>query len=241
MNARSQTYHRLFVAARTLDSLCGFLRQAAAHAHGGGPGCHHAPYPYAYDRTHGHIHPHTHQHRNTDSLFDPHSHAHTNTLPHAYASAHQHTNRDANLNPDQYSDHHAHASAYARPTNHNIFVHVFDAKGNPLDGVVICRVYALQLQPPDPHACGISGETGPGRMHFDVYSGDFVFVASRDPEHRPLSANTRLLAQEPANMDFQELVDNGYCESIEDCRWRESINNLVRFHYSYEVHFNRRP
>jgi hypothetical protein len=125
--------------------------------------------------------------------------------------------------------------------NHNIFVHVFDAKGNPLDGVVICRVYALQLQPPDPHACGISGETGPGRMHFDVYSGDFVFVASRDPEHRPLSANTRLLAQEPANMDFQELVDNGYCESIEDCRWRESINNLVRFHYSYEVHFNRRP
>ena len=48
--------------------------------------------------------------------------------------------------------------------NHNIYVHVFDANGNPLDGVVICRIYALQLQPPDPHACGISGETGPGRV-----------------------------------------------------------------------------
>jgi hypothetical protein len=124
--------------------------------------------------------------------------------------------------------------------NHNIYVHVYDAGGNPLNGVVVCRVYALQLQPPDPHACGISGETGPGRVHFDVYSGDIVYVASTDPEHRPLSPNTRLLAQEPANMDFQELVDNGYCASIEDCEVRLPINNLVRFHYSYEVHFTRR-
>jgi hypothetical protein len=125
--------------------------------------------------------------------------------------------------------------------NHNIFVHVFDAQGNPLDGVVICRVYALQLQPPDPHACGISGEKGPGRMHFDVYSGDIVFAATADGEHQPLSPRTRPLEQEPAAMaDFQELVDNGYCESIEDCRERERINNLVRFHYSYEVHFKRR-
>jgi hypothetical protein len=124
--------------------------------------------------------------------------------------------------------------------NHNIYVHAFDAQGNRLSGVVVCRVYALQLQPPDPHACGITGETGPGRMHFDVYSGDFVYVASADPEHRPLSPVTRLLAQEPANMDFQELVDNGYCESIEDCERRFPINHLVRFHYSYEVHFTRR-
>ena len=124
--------------------------------------------------------------------------------------------------------------------NHNIYVHAYNAQGDPLSGVVVCRVYALQLQPPDPHACGITGETGPGRMHFDVYSGDFVYVASADPEHRPLSPTTRLLAQEPANMDFQELVDNGYCESIEDCERRLPINNLVRFHYSYEVHFTRR-
>jgi hypothetical protein len=125
--------------------------------------------------------------------------------------------------------------------NHNIYVQAFDANGNPLNGVVVCRVYALQLQPPDPHACGITGETGPGRMHFDVYSGDIIYVASKDPEHRPLSAYTRTLEQEPANMDgFQELVDNGYCQSIEECTYREKINNLVRFHYSYEVHFNRR-
>jgi hypothetical protein len=125
--------------------------------------------------------------------------------------------------------------------NHNIYVHAYNAQGNPLDGVVVCRVYALQVQPPDPHACGITGETGPGRMHFDVYAGDIVYVASADPEHRPLSAYTRPLEQEPAAMtDLQELVDNGYCESIEDCQRRIPINNLVRFHYSYEVHFNRR-
>jgi hypothetical protein len=125
--------------------------------------------------------------------------------------------------------------------NHNIYVHVYNAAGRPLDGVVVCRVYALQVQPPDPHACGITGETGPGRMHFDVYSGDIVFVASADPEHRPLSPYTRSLEQEPAAMpDLQELVDNGYCESIADCEARIPINNLVRFHYSYEVHFQRR-
>jgi hypothetical protein len=125
--------------------------------------------------------------------------------------------------------------------NHNIWVHVFDAQGNPLNGVVVCRVYALQMQPPDPHACRISGETGRGRLHFDVYSGDMVYVASRDPEHRPLSPTTRTLEQEPAAMaDLQELVDNGYCESIQNCQERIPINNLVRFHYSYEVHFTRR-
>ena len=125
--------------------------------------------------------------------------------------------------------------------NHNIYVHAYKADGTPLDGVVICRVYALQVQPPDPHACGITGETGPGRMHFDVYSGDIVFVASADPEHRPLSPYTRSLEQEPAAMpDLQELVDNGYCDSIADCEARIPINNLVRFHYSYEVHFQRR-
>jgi hypothetical protein len=125
--------------------------------------------------------------------------------------------------------------------NHNIYVHAFKANGEPLNGVVICRVYALQLQPPDPHACGITGETGPGRMHFDVYSGDIVYAASEDPEHRPLSPYSRSLEQEPARMtDLQELVDNGYCASIEECQRRIPINNLVRFHYSYEVHFTRR-
>jgi hypothetical protein len=125
--------------------------------------------------------------------------------------------------------------------NHNIYVHAFDAQGSPLDGVVVCRVYALQLQPPDPHACRITGESGPGRLHFDVYAGDMVYVATVDPEHSPLSPYTRPLEQEPANMaDLQELVDNGYCESIEDCQRRIPINNLVRFHYSYEVHFTRR-
>ncbi len=125
--------------------------------------------------------------------------------------------------------------------NHNIYVHAYTANGDPLDGVVICRVYALQLQPPDPHACGITGETGPGRMHFDVYGGDIVYVATVDPEHRPLSPYTRRLEQEPALMeDLQELVDNGYCESIQDCEERIPINQIVRFHYSYEVHFTRR-
>lgn len=123
---------------------------------------------------------------------------------------------------------------------HNIFVEVYDAAGNPLDGVTVCRVYGLQLQPPDPHACGISGEKGPGSLEFDMYSGDIVYVATSDEEHRPLSPYTRSLEQEPAKMDVQELVDNGYCESVEDCLRRIPINNLPKFHYSYEVHFTRR-
>jgi hypothetical protein len=125
--------------------------------------------------------------------------------------------------------------------NHNIFVHAYDASGNPLNGVVVCRVYALKLEPPDPHACRITGEAGPGRLHFDVYSGDIVYVASVDPEHRPLSPYTRALEQEPENMEnIQELVNNGYCDSIDDCKRRMPTYSLVRYHYSYEVHFTRR-
>ncbi len=123
---------------------------------------------------------------------------------------------------------------------HNIFVKVYDAAGNPLNGVIVCRVYGLQLQPPDPHACGISGEKGPGGLEFDMYSGDIVYVATSDEEHRPLSPYTRSLEQEPAKMDVQELVDNGYCESVEDCLRRIPTNNLPKFHYSYEVRFTRR-
>jgi len=125
--------------------------------------------------------------------------------------------------------------------NHNIYVQVFNANGDPLNGVVVCRVYALRMEPPDPHACRISGEAGPGRLHFDVFSGDVIYVATVDPEHRPLSPFTRRLEQQPANMEnLQELVDNGYCESVQDCEDRIPKNLLVRFHYSYEVHFERR-
>lgn len=125
--------------------------------------------------------------------------------------------------------------------NHNIWVHAYDAAGNPLNGVIVCRVYALQLSPPDPHACGITGDSGPGRMHFDVYAGDIVYVATQDPDHEPLSPYTRSLEQEPAAMlDLQELVGNGYCASVQDCRDKMAINQLVRFHYSYEVHFRRK-
>ncbi len=121
---------------------------------------------------------------------------------------------------------------------HNIFVEVYDAAGNLLNGVVVCRVYGLQGS--DLHACGISGEKGPGGLEFDMYSGDIVYVATSDEEHRPLSPYTRSLEQEPAKMDVQELVDNGYCESVEDCLRRIPTNNLPKFHYSYEVRFTRR-
>lgn len=125
--------------------------------------------------------------------------------------------------------------------NHNIYVHAYDAGGNPLNGVVVCRVYALQLQPPDPHACRITGETGPGRLHFDVYSGDIVYVATKDPEHRPLSPYSRSLEQDPAAMtDLQQLVDSGYCTDLEDCKHRISIKHMVASHYSYEIHFTQR-
>jgi len=125
--------------------------------------------------------------------------------------------------------------------NHNIWVQVFDAKGNPWTGVIICRYYALQLSPPDPHACGVSGDSGPGRMHFDMYDGDMVFVAAPDPQHRPRSPFTRSLEQDSKKMnDLQELVDSGYCVSIEDCQQRIPANLMVYSHYSYEVHFTRR-
>ena len=75
-----------------------------------------------------------------------------------------------------------------------------------------------------------------------------VYCWKRDPKDdsnydavRRLKIPILHAEEDPSFERLQELVDNGYCESIEDCRWREGINNLVRFHYSYEVHFTRRP
>jgi hypothetical protein len=125
--------------------------------------------------------------------------------------------------------------------NHNFFVQVRDQAGNPLNGVVVCRYWSLQIG--DPAACKISGVTDDkpdGQVEFDLYSsGDQLFVASDESGQNPLSDLTVSLSMKDEEIPIDWLIWSGYCENQQDCQTRIAENRLCRGHYSYSVIFQR--
>jgi hypothetical protein len=115
---------------------------------------------------------------------------------------------------------------------HNLFVKVVDLAGNPLNGVVVRGIWA--------NTDKISGDKGPGLCEFDIFKGggDMLIVVS-DPTGPRSSEQTRSLDNREENMSIQDLIWGGYCSSEQDCRQKMSSNSLCRFHYSYEVIFQR--
>lgn len=115
--------------------------------------------------------------------------------------------------------------------NHHIFVTVLDAAGNPLDGVVVHFVWTGEDQ--------ITGKKGPGKTEFvQGKSGEQVLVAA-DSGGARTSEVTRVLDVREENIPISELVAAGYCGSEAECQQRISENSLCRYHYSYEVIFQR--
>jgi hypothetical protein len=119
---------------------------------------------------------------------------------------------------------------------HNIFVQVRDQNGAPLDGIIVCRKWALANG--DPAACKGSGEKGPGELEFDIYGhGDNVYVASADPAHTPRSDVSIQLSTQDEDIPIPWFIAGGYCPDEENCRHRVQSNDLCKGHYSYRVVF----
>jgi hypothetical protein len=124
--------------------------------------------------------------------------------------------------------------------NHNIYVKVVDINGNPLNGVAVRRIWAgedaLSGSKPDDYM----GRPDQGWLTFALFkNGDQVQVV-RDADGREVTSDlTRSLEVEDEKIGAQELMDKGYCSPVEDCQRRIDTNTLCRYHYSYEIVFQR--
>jgi hypothetical protein len=84
------------------------------------------------------------------------------------------------------------------------------------------------------------GAPDEGWAQIDMYKrGDQVKIV-RDVDGREVTSEvSRSLDVEDEKIGADLLLANGYCASLEDCQQRINENTLCRFHYSWEVVFQR--
>ncbi|MCS6844404.1 MAG: SH3 domain-containing protein [Caldilineales bacterium] len=119
---------------------------------------------------------------------------------------------------------------------HAIWVKVVDAAGNPLDGVRVREIYTGQVY--------VTGQSGPGLVHFDIYRGGGGVVQVVDDANNPLSPQSPGMSADWPPFDL--MLAAGYCNckphpDPESCR--AELENKTYFfavgHYVYEVVFRR--
>lgn len=106
--------------------------------------------------------------------------------------------------------------------NHNIFINVLDAAGNPLDGVVL--IQTSDGNPGDILDRTVSGTKGPGKAEFTMWKGAYymVFVSGGDGS--------------PASTEMAQGLTSSFTDESE-CSDGGGGNTL--FHNSFEVIFQR--
>jgi hypothetical protein len=128
--------------------------------------------------------------------------------------------------------------------NHNIFVDVIDANGNPIKGVQLGDVW----NNPGP-VTGHKGDDKPGRAEYDLYkdSGFHLLVKSDPTAGREVTSEvTELLSADDWKIGIPRLIEAGYCPDEGTCQvlWNSGVfgvgnNSLCWGHYSWEVVFQR--
>jgi hypothetical protein len=128
--------------------------------------------------------------------------------------------------------------------NHNIFVDVIDAAGNPIKGVQIGDIW----NNPGP-VTGHKGDDKPGRAEYDLYKdGGFHILVKADPTagREVTSEVTGLLSADDWKIGIPKLIEAGYCPDEATCHvlWNSGEfgvgnNSLCWGHYSWEVLFQR--
>ncbi len=128
--------------------------------------------------------------------------------------------------------------------NHNIFVNVIDAAGNPIKGVQLGDTW----NNPGP-VTGHKGDDKPGRAEYDLYKdGGYYLLVKSDPTagREVTSQTTELLSSDDWKIGIPKLIEAGYCPDEGTCRvlWNSGVfgegnNSLCWGHYSWEVVFQR--
>jgi len=127
--------------------------------------------------------------------------------------------------------------------NHNIFVTVIDAAGNPIKGVELGDVWGN----PGP-TTGHKGDDKPGWAEYDLFKNGFKILVKNDPTAgRPVTSQVSdLLSSNDWEIGIPKLIEAGYCPDESTCRtlWNSGVfgegnNSLCWGHYSWEITFQR--
>ncbi len=128
--------------------------------------------------------------------------------------------------------------------NHNIFIDVIDAAGNPIDGVELGDEWGN----PGP-VTGHKGIDFPGHAVYDLYKdGGFKVFVKHDPTagRSVTSEMTELLSSDDWKIGIPRLIEAGYCPDEATCNvlWNSGVfgvgnNSLCWGHYSWDVTFQR--
>lgn len=121
--------------------------------------------------------------------------------------------------------------------DHNIFVKVVDAGGNPIDGVRVRENYTGEVK--------VTGVKGPGRAEWDIYRGGGGVVQIVDENNNALSDSTPGMSADWPPIDLMYAAGYCNCKPHPDrasCQADlESKNYFFAVgHYVYEVTFQRR-
>ncbi len=115
---------------------------------------------------------------------------------------------------------------------HQIYVTVVDKNGQPIDGIVVERIYAKTR--------GVSGTKGPGRLVFSLFShGDKLRVVGDVNGRSFTSQVTRNLDVRDDQIPIKDLIAAHYCTDPVSCQQLIDANHLCRGHYSWSVVFQR--
>lgn len=122
--------------------------------------------------------------------------------------------------------------------DHNIFVTVVDATGNPLDNVRVREIFSGQI-----YVTGAQGK-GPGRVEYDIYRGGGGQIEIVNEVNERISEVTRGMSADWPDFDLMKAA--GYCNCKphpDDASCAADLNNRTYLfalgHYVYEVVFRR--
>lgn len=117
---------------------------------------------------------------------------------------------------------------------HVIFIHVLDAAGAPLDGVVVGDTWN--------NVEVISGTKGLGRAEIDLWSNTMELVVKRDAATgQPYTSEVSFpFSSFMTTIPDEQMIQAGYCANELECQWkRENDSYYCGGHYSWEVVFQK--
>ena len=115
---------------------------------------------------------------------------------------------------------------------HTIFIHVRDAAGAPLDGIVVGDTWNNVEE--------VSGRKGPGKTEINLWTNTMEIIVKRNAETgQPFTSEVSFpFSSFMTTIPNEQMIQAGYCANELECDWkRENDSYFCGGHYSWEVVF----